>query len=544
MYFWNWKVKEMFKALLKTRLAALTAWLFFRNGAKAKNGSSKLKLVGFALLMLYACFAFMMMFGVYFEQIAKPFFEVGIGWLYFTLFIMTAFAMMFIGSVFVVKSQLYEAKDNDLLLSLPIPPRLILASRMVMLMILNFVFELLVAAPAFVMWVRAVPVTAMQVVFFLLILLALPFLSMALSGLFGWLLALSTGRLRNKSLMTVVFSLIFLGLYFFFFSRANVYIQQLVTNGKAIAGSLGSVAPLFWVGNAVAETNAVQLILSLLIMLLPFFLMYCVLSATFISVATAKRGAAKVKYEERAMHSSTLSSALFRRELKRLLSSPVYIMNAGLGVLFTVVAAVALVIKKSAILAIAAQMGFGGQLASTVAVFGICLLSCTVLFTAPSISLEGKSLWIVKSLPVATNDVLKAKLHLHIYVTVPAIVLASAAAVYVLIPSILNIVAIIAAPVLFVMLTANIGLICNLKSPKFDWVNETQVIKQSMSVMLAMLFSFLIVAVPGALYFIVLGANFSATLFLLAYTLLLGIGWLISNTWIKTKGVNIFEGLN
>jgi len=534
----------MFRALLRTRLSALTAWLFFRNGTKSKVGSSKLKLVGFVLLMLYACFAFMAMFGVYFQQIAKPFFEIGIGWLYFALFVMTAFAMMFIGSVFVSKSQLYEAKDNDLLLSLPIPPRLILASRMVMLMILNFVFELLVAAPCFVMWVRAVPVTAVQVVFFVAVLLALPFLSMAVSGLFGWLLALTTGRLRNKSLMTVLFSLVFLGLYFFFFSRANVYIQQLVTNGKVIAGSLGSVAPLFWVGNAVAGSNAVHLVFSLLIMLLPFVLMYWVLSATFISVSTAKRGAAKVKYEERAMHSSTLSSALFRRELKRLLSSPVYIMNAGLGVVFIVVAAVAAVIKKSAILALAAQMGFNGELASAVAVFGLCLLSCTVLFTAPSVSLEGKTLWIVKSLPAATNDVLKAKLHLHIYVTVPAIILAAAAAIYVIFPSILNIAAIIAAPVLFVMLTANIGLICNLKSPKFDWVNETQVIKQSMSVLLSMLFNFLIVALPGVLYFVVLGGNFSATVFLLAYTLLLGIGWLISQKWIKTKGAEIFEGLN
>jgi ABC-2 type transport system permease protein len=532
----------MFKALLKTRLAAVGAFLV-RKGGGRNDKSSKLKIIGLSLLMLYAFFAFMMMFGIYFQQIAKPFFQAGLGWLYFTLFAMTAFAMMFIGSVFTVKSQLYEAKDNELLLSLPIPPRLILGSRMIMIMILNFVFELLVAVPAFVMWLRAAPVTFSQVISFVVLILALPFLSVAISGVFGWLLALSTGRVRNKSLMTVLFSVIFLGLYFLFFGRANVLIQQLVMNGKSIAGSLGSVAPLFWIGNSVAEPNALQLVLSVLIMLLPFVLMYYLLTVTFIRVATAKRGTAKLKYEEKAMHSSTLSSALFNREMKHLLSSPVYILNAGLGVIFIVVAAVALVIKKDTILALAAQMGIGGATVSAAAVFALCLLCTTVLFTAPSVSLEGKSLWIVKSLPISAKDILNAKLHLHIYVTAPAIFLAAAAAVYVIVPSIQDAAIVLCAPVFYVMLSANIGLICNLKSPRFDWINETQVIKQSMSVLMAMLISSLLVIIPGVLYFVALGAMVSTTLFMVVYTLVLIIGWFISRKWILTMGAEIFDGL-
>ncbi|MFB0920747.1 MAG: hypothetical protein QMB62_07680 [Oscillospiraceae bacterium] len=534
----------MFKALLKTRLAAVGAFLFLRGGRQNNKKSSKLKILGFSALMLYACFAFMTMFAMYFQQIAKPFFQSGLGWLYFTLFAMTAFAMMFIGSVFTVKSQLYEARDNELLLSLPIPPRLILGSRMAMIMLLNFVFELLVAIPALVMWVRAIPVTFLQLFSFIIIILALPLLSVAISGVFGWLIALATGRVRNKSLMTVLFSVIFLGLYFVFFSRANVYMQKLVMNGAAIAGSLGSVAPLFWVGNSIAEPNALQLVLSLIIMLIPFALMYYLLSVTFIRVATARRGVTKIKYEEKAMHSSSLSSALFDREMKHLLSSPVYILNAGLGVIFIVVAAVGLVIKKGTILTLAAQMGFTGGLVCAAAVFALCLLCATVLFTAPSVSLEGKTLWIVKSLPVTSNDVLNAKLHLHIFLTAPAIIIAAVAAIFVVGPSIADAAILLLAPVFFLMLSANIGLICNLKSPKFDWINETQVVKQSMSVLIAMFISSLIVIVPGVLYFVVIGAKISSTLFMLGYTLILIAGWFITRKWISTRGAAIFDGLN
>ncbi|MBP8639641.1 MAG: hypothetical protein KBI01_01885 [Oscillospiraceae bacterium] len=530
----------MFKALLKTRMAAFGTWLFLRNNTQSNMHNSKLKIVGFAALMLYACAAFMVMFGVYFQQIAKPFFSFGIGWLYFTLFALAAFALMFIGGIFMAKSQLYEARDNDLLLSMPIPPRLILASRMVMLMIMNFFFELLVAIPAAIMWFRATQVTAISFISFLLIVLALPFFAMAVSGLFGWLLAISTGRVRKKSLMTVVFSVVFLGLYFVGFSRINIYIQQLISNGKEIAGSLGSVAPLYWIGNCVTEPNALQLVYSFLIMLVPFVLMYYILSATLIKVITSKRGVAKVKYEERAMQSSSISSALFRRELKRLLSSPVYILNAGLGVIFIAVAAVALVIKKSYILELVAQTGFDSGTVIAAVIFGLCLMSSVVLFTAPSVSLEGKTIWIVKSLPLSEQEILKAKLKLHIYLSIPSTILAASAAAYVFNPSVEKVLIMLLTPVLYLMFSANIGLICNLKSPNLDWVNETQVVKQSVSVLLAMLFNFLSVLIPGGLYFLLRPEGTLVVAYLLGYTLLLLLGWSFSQKWIFTKGANIF----
>lgn len=534
----------MFKALLKTRMAALGAWLFLRNNTQSNKRNSKLKIVGFAALMIYACFAFMVMFGVlFFEPIAKPFFNYGIGWLYFTFFAMSAFALMFIGGIFMAKSQLYEARDNDLLLSMPIPPKLILASRMAMLMFMNYVFDLLVAIPAAIMWFRATQVSVGAFISFLLIFLALPFFAMAVSGLFGWLLAISTSRLRKKSLMTVVFSIIFLGLYIVGFSQVNAYITKLVSNGEAIAGSLSSFAPLFWIGNAAAQPNALHLLYALLIMLVPFILMYYVLSATLIKVITSKRGVAKVKYEEKAMQTASPSSALFRRELKRLLASPVYILNAGLGVIFIAIAAVALVIKKADILTLVAQTGYDSATVTAAIVFGLCLMSSVILFTAPSVSLEGKTIWIIKSLPITEQEILNAKLNLHIYLTVPAIILAAAAATYVITPSTEDALIMFIAPVLNIMLSANIGLICNLKAPNLDWVNETQVVKQSVSVLLAMLFAFLLVLFPGGLYFLLVVGSAWSTLFMLGYILLLILGWRFSRRWIFTKGAEIFQGL-
>ena len=55
----------------------------------------------------------------------------GMGWLYFALMGLMAMFLGAFGSVFNTYSSLYLAKDNDLLLSLPIPVRIIMASRLV-----------------------------------------------------------------------------------------------------------------------------------------------------------------------------------------------------------------------------------------------------------------------------------------------------------------------------------------------------------------------------------------------------------------------------
>lgn len=530
----------MFKALFRSRMLALVSLLFSRSASKKDDKFAKLKLVGFILVLGYAGFAFMMMFALYFGELAAAFFPLGLGWLYFTLFLMAALVLMFVGSVFVTKSQLYEAKDNDFLLSLPIPPSYILASRMLMLLVFNYLIEIVVAAPALVMWLRVSPASALQLVSFVLLFLFLPLLALALSCFFGWLLELVTGRLQKTSLITVLFSLIFLGAYMYFFSRANVYIQQLVLKGSAVADTLGAISPLFWMGNAVAAPSLLHLLLTLVVFVIPFLLVYWMLSLTFLNLATTKRSAAKKEYKAQAMRSSSLSSALLRREFQRLLASPPYMLNAGLGLVFILVAGGALLVKKTMVLDLLDQLRIPAGSLAVILALGLCLMASTVNFTASSVSLEGKTLWIIKSLPVPYEDALKAKLKLHVYLTVPPMLLAVAAAAYVFSLSPFDVLPLVVASVFYVMLTANLGLMANLHHVKLDWSNETMVIKQSISVLLSMLYSMMLVLLPGALYFIVLSDKGYERSFLFAYALLLLLGWLLSDRLLLTKGAKQF----
>ncbi len=89
--------------------------------ARSKKKISGGKIFLFVLLGIYIIGCFGVLFGGMFASIADVFAQMGMSWLYFGLMGVLVFALCFVGSVFITQNQLYEAKDNDLLLSMPIP---------------------------------------------------------------------------------------------------------------------------------------------------------------------------------------------------------------------------------------------------------------------------------------------------------------------------------------------------------------------------------------------------------------------------------------
>lgn len=76
--------------------------------------------------------------------------------------------------------------------------------------------------------------------------------------------------MRNKSLATIIGSVVFLGLYFAVIFRMNSYITQLAQNGAQIAEALSGARLLVWLGRAMAGESAPALVWSLLVTLAPF----------------------------------------------------------------------------------------------------------------------------------------------------------------------------------------------------------------------------------------------------------------------------------
>ncbi|MCD7843488.1 MAG: hypothetical protein LUG17_02535, partial [Clostridiales bacterium] len=513
-------------------------------GRSAKKAGGGKKGLLFALLYLYVAAYFVMLMGMFFSSIAEAFYLAGISWLYFAFYGIMAFALMFVFNVFMTQSQLYDSKDNELLLSMPVPSRLILASRIAALLLENFVYGLVAAIPALFVWLRTAPLSAVGVTAFVVITLLLPFLAFAVSGIFGFFLHLIMSRVRDKTLIGTLFSVAFLAAYFYFYTRLNTHLQTLILNSSAIAARIsGGAKPLYWLGAAIADGRASYLLLVSLIILAAFGLVFAFLAVTFRRMTLNKKGVSKIKYQRKGLKASSAPKALLKKEFSRLLSSSVYLLNAGLGILFILAASVYLVIKKDAVAALASQLpGLSGHLAVIGAML-ICLLLSMVLFSAPSVSLEGKSIWIPKSLPIPCADILIAKVKLHFYIASPAALITSAALIYAVETPPFMIAVAILLPQLFAGFTALLGVAVNLRFPRFDWTSEAQVVKQGVCVFICTFGTMLATIVPVMIYAALLSQVLSAELAVGIYTLLVLAADVIILIYLKTKGAERFSRL-
>lgn len=492
---WNWR-KTVLNALLRARWASL--WSGLMGGIRGRH---RLRTLLFALLMLYSFGAFFAMFFLMFNSLYAPLNQAGLAWLYFSLAGLSAAAVNLIVTVFLAQSQLFAARDNDLLLSMPIPPRAILASRMMLLLGMGYVLQLMVLGPAWAVYCLNSAPSALGAVMFALCFLALPFLPLALSCLFGWLLTAVSSRMRHKSLATVVLSLALLGGYFYVMTRFNSCLSWILLQGRSLAEGIKRVLfPAYCFGTAIAQGSVRGLLGFIACMLLPFGAVYAVLSRHFIKIVTTRRGVKKQEYRARELTVSGAVWAMVQKELKHLVSSPMYLLNGALGALLLVALGVALFLRQDLFALLFENLPDKGGMAGPFAALVLCAMECTVIVSAPSISLEAKTLWMLKSFPVDASQALLSKAYAHMLVAVPAGLFAGIPCCLFLVEGLWMGVLVVMAPVLMGVLCALWGVTANLWFPKFDWLNEVVAIKQGMSTMVSMFGGWALLAAMGLGY--------------------------------------------
>ena len=157
----------MMKALIKKQILEMLS--FLSGSGRGKKRRSKGGLALYALLLVYVVAVFGFLFYQMMGVLCTPLINSGLSWLYFALAGTMATALGVFGSVFAAQSQLYEAKDNELLLSLPIPPGRILLARMLVLYAQTLIFEATVLIPCILVYQNTEGTPPLGIVFFLMV---------------------------------------------------------------------------------------------------------------------------------------------------------------------------------------------------------------------------------------------------------------------------------------------------------------------------------------------------------------------------------------
>lgn len=384
-------------------------------------------------------------------------------------------------------SMLFAAKDHDAVMSLPVTKAAVIASRLAVSYIVDFAFVLLVCAPAFIVYFVATGFTFYKLIAMLAAVVFSPLLPLAAATAIGTAITALTARFRYKnllqSLLGILFFIAIFAVSFAVSFGANSQEPDMNALAEAIAGKAYPPAMLvswafagkIWALFAFIGANIAAAAVFIAVTA-PFYAKICTRLA-------AK--SAGVAFKEKQIRKSGAFGALFKKEIKRLFSSSVYLMNSIGGALLLLIAAIAMLIfDPIKLLSGLTEEGIPPQ------AFGYIFGAAGLIFagmtfpSASSLSMEGKSRWIMCSLPLPAKTILLAKTAVGFVFSAPVALIFSVIVCVQAHAGPLMWAALIAAPVAYCAFISMFGTFLNYKFPKYDWQNEMSAVKNSVPVLI------------------------------------------------------------
>ncbi len=534
----------MFKTLLKKQFAELFQ-SYFINKKTGKARSSK-SAVGFIVLFVFVLISLGFSFFALAGGVGAGILGHGADWMYFSLIGILSVLFGTFGSVFNTYSSLYLPKDNDFLLSLPIPIYKLLSVRITEVYIMSFIYTSVMWIPSlFAYWISPL-VSVRSFVFPVALIFILPLFVTVLSCVLGFFVVLISSKSRNKSLTTVIMSLgVLVGYYFVYFKAAD-FLNNIQNHIGEIQNALKSYVHFSYILGRGATGDVKSFVVTAVVTLALFLLCILILSKTYLvftfsSIKTSSKSKKKEDYSVKS-----LKKSLLLREFKHLSSEPMWLLNGGLGAVILPVAAIALLIKSDYVtemlIPLKSQVPDLFNALPVFAAVAVCTIISMNSLLAVSVSMEGKSFWILKSLPLNFRDILSAKEKMGIIINIPVAVFSAAVFGIVLKFSVPAVVLTELFVVFYTLFIQNIQLVLNLKFPIFEWVSVTYLVKQSMPVTINLFGGWALCAVLGVCgYF--LSRITGVYVLLSVYCVLAITSYIVCHGYLRKNGAKILDNM-
>lgn len=522
---------------------------------KARNESRARKIVLPIVLALLVMFSV----GSYVAILAEELAPSHLTYIVLTIFIMVTSLLTIIEGVYKSQGILFEARNNELLFSLPITQSKIFFIRIFKLITFQFLYNSLFMLPAIIVYAIYEKTNVSFYLISTVMLVLLPIIPTILGCIFGYIIKGLSAKFKARNIMQVLFtSLILLGIFYVSFNMQGM-VANIVQNANSIQEIITKIYyPAGLYINLIQNFNILDLVTLLAINIVPAFVFVYVASIFYFKInsklgekgnGNKKVGVAKTT--EKTYRVRTQLSGLIHKEMKRFFSSPVFMVNAGFGMVLMIAVTFALSINFDGMInsmmqgmetEIPIPIGEIKNVMPKVFYGFVIFISCMTSMTSSMISLEGKSFNITKSLPVETEKILLSKVLTSNILSIPIFLICDVIFFIAFKVAIIDIVFILLASIVMPTLTALIGILMNLKYPKMNATSDTEVVKQSMSSMLSVFMGMFVAILSIAI--MIMGNNYNTNLFvaleLLTFSIITFMLWRI----LKKYGAKRFKEIN
>ena len=407
---------------------------------------------------------------------------------------------------------LFGFRDYDQVMSLPVPTWVVVLSRVGALYAVQVAVSAVLSCPMYVILafmgragLAQVPVALVSIVFASAVPVSVViFLSFAL--------AVVASRFEYSNIVYLVASLAVLVLSLvasFALAGSGPSSVELDQVSRIFAGFMRVYPLAGWVSAAWAGELA-YLLPFCVVSLAAVALCIAVLSHFFmgINAALSGHGAARaVDIDEASSHQTGVLKAMVVKELKCVFNTPVYAVNALGGDIFIVLITVMMLAMgkhgtfnvATSYLSMDAGMSAATESLSEIIlpwVFAFCASAGTS--AAASVSMEGSSNWVMATAPVPRRTVVASKVLASVVHVVPLLAVGAAVVVATGALSPLGALVALALGVAAQFFASCLGVMVDMRDPRFDWVKPNDAVKKGRGSMAVGLAAILIVFGGGA----------------------------------------------
>ena len=403
-------------------------------------------------------------------------------YVYASLLSLTSVALITL-LLFTLNTLLFEGNDYEMLQSLPVSKRDIIASKLLIVYIFAFCFACGMMLPGMVVHVL-ITHAYLQFVFGIFSVVFVPVMPIGIAIIFGVGILYVASFAKHTTVLKILLSvLLFIGL------MIGIYLLQSVDGLSTVMGL--QMLRIYPPSLIFLKSNILYACMSFVVSMLIFYMLtwkYEVLH----KLSTKHR----VIYHDATFKYHSSFRALYQKEMKRFFGSYLAVINQGFGVIMLVTGSVLLVFVPPTMLFSMLKVS---QIPVNMVDYIPLVIAGMLAFTFPSassLSLEGKNLWIIQTAPIKILDIIFSKISVTLSLHLIGYVCAIIAVFLRFSLSVEQMIAVLLIPLAYSIFTAILGFALDYRFANYSWDNEVVPIKQNLQVGLTMLVSLFMVGLP------------------------------------------------
>lgn len=499
---------------MKNRSALLTVlFALFKNKLRFDAEKSKAKKIGSLVLLGVAGAVILTVFIVVLKYIGAPLASVGLAPMVYFGILMTSAAFVLVFGLVSLVSTLFLSKDTDFYSMLPIKPSTVFAAKVLFVYLSETAICLFLVLPAAVAFGIIIKLTAWYYyVITIVVLVIVPALPLAVASIFAVPVMFIAGKLKNRSVVPIIFYCIlffgFFGLYFYLIvSMQNLATIELTeAQLQKIANVVNVIGYVFYPYTALsaavfgAPTYGLGVGASIAVNLLIFLgisaALICILlllgKFMYGRSARANNQTDNSKAKNGKFRTAGTLKAMMKREYKLAIRSTQVTIQCFIGcimvILFSVLFGYLYIKMPSATI--------GEALSDSVYSFFIVL--CVVMFVMPvsaqapmtSFSREGQAIETVKTLPLSPMRVCLSKVSAWAVLAVPSCMIATVI-VNAYMFDVGRFFISVLGVMLFIVSYIFFAVAWDLTAPKLKWTDPMQALKHNSHLIIGTAFGML-----------------------------------------------------